>query len=262
MKHTIRLLLTGILLGPVAVAHADSIMTTIFTVGPGNNGNPANVWTVSADGTNAEVAGGNSDTVPTTGNLLDGASGTFAWTWTAEDGGDDGGGLGGRLDWDETTFTGVPGNGWAYDGGGDTFGPNTPLDTGINTVPGEAIRMVFDLSGLTLLPGQSLQLDNLHLQNDSNGNGRVSYLDSSASSIIQLTGTDPGQIAPAIGSDVFQTVNQIVDDGDEIALWRTAGGGQLRLRGFQFSVIPEPSTVVVFGLGTLVLLIARRKRRK
>jgi hypothetical protein len=222
-------------------AQADSILTTALTVTPGANGNPINVWTVYADGTDSAVTGGNS--IPTTGNLLaGGTTGSFQMTWTAEH------------NYDPINNAGDIGNGWKYNATVDNFGPDTPSDTGIQILTNEAVRMKFILTGLTLGAGQSLELNKLDTVNSTGG--RVSFYDASEDTITLLAG-GTGSITMPNSDPYLIPLNQVVDDGDEIIMWREVlGSGQYRIRGFEFEVIPEPATlgmVAVFGGGLLLL---------
>ncbi len=67
------------------VSHAQNPLETMFSAAPLGNGDPTKVFTVFADGTGTTVAAGSTG-LPTTGTL-DGATGSFDWTWTAEFGG-------------------------------------------------------------------------------------------------------------------------------------------------------------------------------
>ena len=212
---------------------------TLFTEDPGNAESDTLVWTVYADGTGTSVIDGNA-AVPTLGNLRH-ASGDFAFTWTAE------------YNFNETTFEGglsdVAGEKWSYSGNRrNNMGVITPLDsedTPAKIRDGEAVRMVIDLSNLTLDSGYVLRLDSVymrHIQGYSRVDvgGRFSHLDKSTTLITQLTGNGSGQLAPIHGEFVEQPIHQIVDNGDEIALWRESGftdGSQIRIAGFKFSVI-------------------------
>jgi len=309
MKHA---LLATSMVGALALTcDAQNPLVTTFSESPGDLGSPTNVFAISADGTETSVTDGNAG-LPTTGTL-DGATGTFTWTWTAEDGGLDlatqrsissaaltGGnvvtvttatdhafsngqrvvisglgyttknpniqsgtvtvvdattftytvsgtnadevftGVGGLatrvLNWDATTFTGELGTGWAWASADGTLGPKTNRDSSINTTTGEAVRMVFDLSNLSIPEGKALRLDGVQVQN-SQGAGQFIYLDSGTGGVISLTGSDPGQIPTVVGNDVFQDLFLIVEDGDQIAFWRPTGSGQVRLKGFEFSIV-------------------------
>lgn len=209
-------------------------LETLLTSNPGNLASARLQWTVSASGADSLVTDGNE--VPTSGSLAN-ASGNFSFIWTSE------------YDFDETTFAGtlsnVSGNKWGYNAGDDNLGPITPTDSSIRIDPGEAIRMAFDLSGLALDRGFVLQLDGMTIRNSNNSGddsgGRFSMLDQSRATITQLTGNDEGQISASAGDGVLQVLNQIVQTGDEIAFWRQEGlGGQVRVAGFHFSIVPEP----------------------
>lgn len=224
-----------VLAGLVIQVQADVSSEVVFTDNPGNGAtDPTHVWTVYADGTQTATDGA-ANSIPTTGDFSNYASGSFTMTVSAV------------YNFNPTTFASDLGIRFYYDGGGDNYGPSTPDDLGINTIGDEAILITFNLSGLTLDSGADLYLSEFQWWND--GPGNISYFNGTTAT--QLT-------APTTGTNVWQALDQVIHDGDQIAMWRGAGGGQLRMTGFGVAAIPEPATIGLIGVGALLAMIGRR----
>ncbi len=274
------MILKNSLIGLAILAIASPAQATLvlnLLVAPGGNGNVVNTWTFQADGSSVVVTGGTTfDTVGEglTGSLV-GASGSFTITATSVESFDSG-------DFSAGVSTGTSGAGttfWSYNGASDTYGvaSNAPNELGIQ-ISGyrldeesstgffsEAMLMAFDLTNLTLAPGFSLQVDGFQVQNENGAfpaGQRISYLEGgfgSGNTPVQLTGNSGQPNALVGGAYVFQPLNQTVGTGDEIAIWAEDNSGQKRFAGFQFTVIPEPSSAALIVLGSIGLVLRRRR---
>ncbi|MGB0371558.1 MAG: PEP-CTERM sorting domain-containing protein [Opitutales bacterium] len=265
MKHV--LLCSTLSVGLSAYAQT---LTLDFGTHTGNLGSTTHTFTVQADGSSFQNAGGtNYDTVGEglTGDLT-GATGSFSFTAQAIQDFDSG-------DFSFENFaTRETGNEWLWDGNFMGISSSAPVNNGIQVsgvttdataaagFVSEAILFTFDLSNLSIADGYALQFDGLFLQNTSPGALRISYLEDGSSSPLQLTGNDDEPNAVISGSDVFQDAPQIIDTNDQIALWASSNSGQKRFGGYQFSIVavPEPSTVALLFGGASVLLVGLRRR--
>jgi hypothetical protein len=136
---------------------------------------------------------------------------------------------------DASADVSVTSTGWGAVGGGLR-----------NTGGGQALAMTFNLSSLTLGAGQSLILDSF--TTDVSVTGLEYFVD----------GVSVASLNPDGGSGTTYTVNSLITDGQLLAWTANGASAAYKVSSMTFSVVPEPSSTALLGLGGLALILRRR----
>lgn len=218
-------------------------------------GNQTNVaaLTLTFDIFSDSLTSGFNVTDPTlTGTFGTSSTGTFSITLTAL-----GEGAGSSIDAANWMFAAAAGSALDQSGGANNgFGIVSTDNTGANFNNPEGVLIDIDTSGLTLAPGEFLQLDSINVR-DANNNLQLWKQTGATSGVNTFSDGGGTELETWVIGGAF---NQI-SDGDSFVLF-DSGSGQKRFQGMTFSVVPEPSTALLLLTASVGLLFQRRVRSK